>query len=411
MGLLDRYVRPDIEDAMTAARAVAVVGARQVGKSTLVEVIARETLGVTTTTLDADLARQFATADPDGFLASLPRPAVIDEVQRVPELLLAIKRRVDRDSRPGQFLLTGSVDLRVTPGVVDALPGRIEYVELWPFAEAELHGAKTSFLDRLLVVTPPRVTGAPTGVGAYAERIEAGGFPGARELSARRREGFFASYLDAVVGRDVPGVAVVRHPRAMEPLLGLLAARSGGLVRMAPLGADLGLDAKTVGAYISVLEQIFLVARLPPWFTNLSQRVLKAPRIHVADSGLHCHLVGADRDRLGREPELAGPILESFVFNELNRQRGWSRKRPRLHTFRNYAGDEVDIVVEWSSGEVAGVEVKSAVGPGWSAFAGLRHLRDRLGERFVCGVVLHPGETTMPAGDRLWAVPISALWV
>jgi predicted AAA+ superfamily ATPase len=190
----------------------------------------------------------------------------------------------------------------------------------------------------------------------------------------------------------------------------LLAARSGRLLNVSGLGTELRLDAKTVASYVSLLEQLGLLIRLPAWFANLGHRVVKTPKVHLADSGLHVHLIGADADQISRQPGVAGPVVETFVVDELMRQSGWASSAPSLHHFRSHWGDKVDVVLHWRDGSVAGVEVKSGASVTQRDFAGLKTLRDRLGPRFVCGVVLYTGERTVPAGDRLWAVPLEGLW-
>lgn len=410
MTLIPRNIRPDVEDALRVSRVVALVGPRQAGKSTLASQIARDVLGTALATFDDDATRTLAQSDPAGFIASLRLPAALDEVQRAPGVMLAIKRVVDGDPHPGRFLITGSADLRVLATIPDALPGRVEYLNLWPFSQGELVGVVETFLDALRADQPPMVDTAPIGVAAYAQRISEGGFPASLGRSSRRRSGFFASYLASLLGRDLAEVSGLRNPGALEPLLMLLAARSGSLLNLSSLGSELRLDAKTADSYITLLQQLGLVITLPAWFANLGQRVVKTPKVHLADSGLHVHLIGADAKRLSLDPQLAGPVLETFVVNELVRQSGWSSSAPALHHFRSHAGSEVDVVLQWRDGQVAGVEVKSSASIAPRDFAGLTMLRDRLGPRFTSGVVIYTGERTISAGDRLWAVPLEALW-
>lgn len=410
MDLLPRHIRSDAEDALHHSRVVAIVGPRQAGKSTLATQLARDVMGVELSTLDDDATRAFAQADPVGFVASLPSPAAIDEVQRAPALMLAMKRVVDRENQPGRFLITGSADLRVLPTIPDTLPGRVEYLNLWPLSQGEIARVVETFLDDLRHNNPPFINDAPIGLAGYSDRLVVGGFPGVLEAPPRRRTGFFAGYVDTLVGRNVSDVAEVRDPGAVASLLALLAARSGAVTNLTALGAELRLDAKTVARYTTVLVQLGLVIRLPAWFTNLGQRVVKSPKLHLADSGLHAHLVGADSERLSRDPVLGGPLLETFVVNELVRQAGWAHEAPALHHFRSREGGEVDVIAQWRDGTIAGVEVKSAASVGPKDFRALAGLRDRLGARFASGVILYTGEHTVPAGERLWAVPLQALW-
>lgn len=395
---------------LAESRAVAILGARQVGKSTLVRDLARRDFPAQVVTLDDRASREAAAADPTGFVASLGAPAAIDEVQRVPDLLLAIKERLDRDNSRGQFLLTGSANIRALPAIEDALPGRVDYMTLWPLAGAELEGAGRNFVDDLLAGTPPQLSGMPIGRPAYAERIVHGGYPEAQGRRPRGLRSFFASYVSSIVEQDVADVASLRAPAALERLLELIAARTGGLASFHGMSRDLGLDKNTVHSYTRVLENLFLVRALKPWHVNMGARQIKSPKLYVVDSGLLAHLLKANVQRIESDGAVAGAAFESFVAMELLRLADLSASEPSLYHFRDNAGREVDVVVEADSGEVAGVEVKAAASVGRDDFAGLRRLRDKLGSRFRSGVVLYAGERTLPFGERLAAVPIAALW-
>jgi uncharacterized protein len=409
-GLIERHVKPHVVEALSDTRAVCLLGARQVGKSTLVKEIAGREHPASYLTLDDEGTRRSALEDPTGFIAAISGPAVIDEIQRAPELMLAIKVRLDTNNERGQFLLTGSANVTTLTTIADALPGRVEYIRLWPFSQGELAGVREDFLDRLFAGEPPRIEGAEVGRAAYAQRIARGGFPDAHDRSADGRSRYFASYTETILGRSVEDVARVRDTSAVARLLGVAAARSASLMNARGMSADLGMDHKTVTAHTKILEDLFLVRRLAPWHANLSSRQVKAPKLYVTDTGLLSHLLNVDADGLARDAQLAGSLFETFVAMELQRQCGWSRCEPSLYHYRDSQQREVDIVLELRSGEIAGVEVKSAATVRARDFAGLRHLRDKLGDRFKAGVILYTGERSLPFGDRLTAVPLQGLW-
>lgn len=396
-------------EAMASARAVALLGARQAGKSTLARMLADERLPADYITLDDEPVRDLATADPAGFVAGLGRRVVIDEVQRVPELLLAIKSRLDRDDRPGQFLLTGSANLRRIPTVSDALPGRVDYLTLWPFTQGELAGRPEDFLTRLFRREVPKLTDVHAGREQYAELLLGGGFPEAQRRTGAARRRFFESYVDSIVERDVVETSHVHEPGSVGTLLRLVAARSGSLARFDALGREAGVSGKTARGYIDVLERLFLVRVRRPWHVNLGQRQVKAAKLYLADPGLLAGLIGADARRVREDDGLAGSLFETFVATELERQASWS---PEALSFWHYREEdrEVDVIVERPSGEVVGIEVKSSATVRARDFRGLSHMRERIGSRLMAGVVLYAGERTLPFGDDLWAVPISALW-
>lgn len=408
-GYVERRLTSTVTEAIESARVVVLLGPRQAGKSTLVRALAVGSLNADYTTLDDEAVRALAAADPAGFVAGFDRRAVIDEVQRVPELLLAIKSRVDRDDAPGQFLLTGSANLRRLPTVADALPGRADYLTLWPFAQSELHRRPADLLDHLLRGDAPTITGAPVGRGAYVDALLMGGFPEARMRSGAARARFFDGYVTSIVERDVADVARVHDPSGVGVLLRLVAARSGSLARYDALARDASIDGKTAKAHLDVLERLFLVRIRRPWHVNLGQRQVKAPKLYVSDPGLLAALIGADERRVLQDDSFAGALFETFVATELERQASWS---PEPLSFWHYReGDrEVDVIVERPSGEVVGIEVKASATVRPRDFAGLVHMRDRLGDRLLAGVVLYTGERTLPFGERLWAVPLEALW-
>jgi len=398
-----------VADAMESARAVALLGPRQAGKSTLAQVLADDRVPAAYLTLDDDSVRSAARADPQGFVAALGRRTVIDEVQRAPDLLLAVKSRLDRDRSPGQFLLTGSANLRRVPGVADALPGRLDYLTLWPLTQGEIAGRYEDVLQRAFDGDIPSIVDAPVGRHEYAEMLVAGGFPEARMRSPAARMRFFTSYVGSIVDRDVADVARVQDPTAVGTLLRLVAARSGALARYETLARDAALDGKTVKSHLDVLERLFLVRIRRPWHVNLGKRQVKAPKLYMADSGLLAGMLGAGAGRVRDDDGLAGALFETFVATELERQASWS---PQPLTFWHYREGEreVDTIVEWPSGEIVGVEVKASATVRARDFTGLAHLRDRVGARLRAGLVVYAGQRTLPFGNRLWALPLRGLW-
>lgn len=413
MALIVRGIESEVRDILTVSRAAAIIGPRQSGKSTLAKHLQAEGVLSSYYSLDDTRTREAALEDPDGFAFSLLRPAVIDEVQRAPDLMLAIKQVLDSDLAPGQFLLTGSANLITARTIADALPGRIEYVNLWPLAQAEISGGATSIVDRLLDGSPPRLSGAPKGRAASADVVLSGGFPDARGRPARQRARYFGSYVQTVLGRDLPDVGEVRVDSSkLQQLLRLLAARSGSTLNYAALGRDLSLSDKTVRAHIEMLAQLFLVHLLRPWSTNLGARQVKTPKALLTDTGMAAALLGVDVARYSAAAEgvLAGALFETFVTMEVIKQATWSATAVETFFYRDTDKHEVDLVLESASGDVVAIEAKSAASTQPSDTRGLRLLRDRLGARFKTGVVVYAGEHTLPIGERIWAMPVSGLW-
>jgi predicted AAA+ superfamily ATPase len=407
--LLARHSEGLIIEALADTRVVLVTGPRQCGKSTLVSLVAKGRQAEWRN-LDTAATRQAAIADPAGFVDS-GELMVIDEIQRVPELLLAIKEQVDSDPRPGRYLLTGSARVLALRGLPDTLPGRIESIELWPFSQGEIDGAADGFVDAIFGQGEALALESEISRQEYADRVVRGGFPEAlARTNPRRRERFFDSYLADLVARDVSQLSEIERTAEMRALIRLLAARSGQLLVVNAVSSEAGLPASTVHRYLGLLEEVFLVKRIPAWSRNVSTRAIGTPKLAFVDSGIAANLLGAEVRSLLRPGGQFGPLLEGFVLMELARQLTWSRERAELFHYRTKDKVEVDAVLENRQGKVVGIEVKasSTVGPG--DFRGLRHLAERIGGDFIAGLVLYTGTQTLSFGPRLRAMPVGALW-
>jgi uncharacterized protein len=407
--LLARHAETAVTEALVDTRVVLVTGARQSGKSTLVSVVAKGR-DAEWRNLDTAATRQAAIADPVGFVDS-DRLMVIDEIQRVPGLLLAIKEQVDADPRPGRYLLTGSARVLGLRGLPDTLPGRTETIELWPLAQGEIDGTADRFVDAIFEQGEELTHESAMTRQEYAERIVRGGFPEAlARTNPRRRERFFDSYLADLVARDVSQLSEIERTAEMRALIRLLAARSGQLLVANAVGSDARLPASTVRRYLALLEEVFLIKRVPAWSRNVSARAIGTPKLAFVDSGIAGNVLGADARSLLRPDGPFGPLLEGFVLMELARQLTWSRQRAELFHYRTKDRVEVDAVLENRQGHVVGIEIKASSTVAAGDFRGLRHLAERIGHDFITGLVFYTGTQTLPFGPRLRAVPVSALW-
>ncbi len=371
-------------------------------------------------TLDRATVRAGAEADPDGFVAGLPVPVALDEVQRVPDLLLAVKAEIDEHRRPGRFLLTGSANVLMLPKVADALPGRMEIVELWPLsqseiaqgeiAQGEIDNQSEGFVDAVFETVLPTVVPARVSRGELFDRVLCGGFPESLQRPADRRSDWFESYLTAVIEREVRDLSHVGSVAELTAMIRLIGARSGSLFNLADVARGVQLPHSTARNYLGLLRAVFLVVDVPAWTTSLTTRIVRAPKLFLVDSGLTAHLQGMGRERLAAEPHFAGGLLEAFVAMELRKQIGWSRVRPGLAHFRTSRDDEVDLVMEARDGALVGIEVKSSATVRSGDFAGLRVLEEIAGDRFRRGVVLYTGTDVVSFGPKLVAAPVSMLW-
>jgi hypothetical protein len=387
---------------------VLVNGARQCGKSTLVAQIGRARQAEWRS-LDHAALREAAASDPTEFVAGADL-MVIDEVQRVPELLLAIKAAVDEDPRPGRFLLTGSARVLGLRGVLDALPGRMETIELWPLSQGEIEGQPDGFVDALFTLGPELRHRSGETRSTYIDRVVRGGFPEAIARIGARRERFLDSYVADIVNRDVIQLSEIERGPQMRALIRLLAARSAQPLVASALARELGLSQPTIARYLSLLEEVFLIKRVPAWSRNLSARAVRTPTVGIVDSGIAANLLDLDAGRLRAPASPLGPLLESFVVMEVARQLSWSQQRVELYHYRTKDGVEVDAILENRRGQVVAIEVKAASTVRSEDFRGISHIADRLGEDFVAGVVLYTGQQTLSFGPRLRAMSIGAVW-
>jgi uncharacterized protein len=404
---VDRKARAAVETALADTRVVLVIGPRQAGKTTLVRGFANEQRPYFTLDDPATLAN--ARADPVGFIRNAGG-AVIDEIQRAPELLLVIKQQVDQSNRSGRFLLTGSANVMALPTVGDSLAGRIETIKLFPFSQSELMQTGGGLIDRLFAGERPTVGNAVTGP-ALMQMILRGGYPEAiSRVTEKRRKQWFDDYIALMLDRDVRDIAQIEQLDKLPRLVNMLAEQAGQLSNHASLANALQISRATVARYIEVLDRLFLVDTLPPWFSNRMSRLIKTPKHHFLDSGLLASQRGSDSQSLQHDPQRFGPLLESFVASELRKLIGWSDARVTLSHFRTKDGDEVDFVLEGPRGQIVGIEVKASATLRRGDFAGLRKLEMAAGEQFVCGLLLHDHDQVTPFGEKIQGAPVSMLW-
>ncbi|MGH3870580.1 MAG: ATP-binding protein [Pseudonocardiaceae bacterium] len=418
--LPDPLVPRRMMDVATASladfRVLVIHGARQVGKSTLALALAQRQ-GAAVVSLDNadDLAA--ARNDPPTFLAVLGTPLVIDEIQRVGEpLVLAVKVVVDRDNRPGQYILTGSSNFLTVPAISESLAGRVDITTLWPLSQGELTGGGDDFVDRgfrgigqLLGHRGP----APER-DHYFDRLCTGGYPGVQGFSERARRRWFDQYVDTVLRREIEVAGDIRRADALAAMVRYFASTTGQELVLSTVAQRLGIDRATAASYEPWLETVFLIHRVPAWSRNLTAKVVKRPKLYFSDSGVAASLLGKQTAALRRPTDpAAGPLFETFIVNELVKQLTWCDTPARLFHFRDRDGTEVDAILEAADGRVVAVEVKATSTPRPEDFRGLALVRegvDRASGEFVAGIVLHTGTRRLPFGDRLVALPAADVW-
>jgi hypothetical protein len=405
--LYSRLIKARIVEALADTPVVLVAGPRQAGKTTLVRQMA--TQGMRYLTLDDELTLLSARADPVGMVRSLDR-AIIDEIQRAPQLLLAIKKSIDEDRRPGRFLLTGSANLMALPAAADSLAGRMETLTLLPLSQSELCGNTANWIDaafagRLLNVAMP-VVGA-----ALVEAVLRGGYPEAiSRTNARRRTVWIRQYIDAIIQRDVRDVASIDKIDQLPRFLRSLAQVSGQMCNYTQLGGQVGMDSKTAARYIGVFEQMYLLKRVEVWARNRLKRVVKTPKLQFIDAGLLATLLDLDPAEVQQDRSRFGNVLETFAYSELLKHITTAADDYRILYYRDVDLFEVDVVIENAAGQLIGVEIKASATVKAGDLHGLKKLASVAGGQFKMGVLLYDGTETLPLGDHLWAAPLSTLW-
>lgn len=410
---LPRAVTALIIEHVEAFRVVVLNGPRQSGKTTVLQAV-HSLLGGTFNNLDREDVLSSAIFDPAGFADAGPEPRFIDEVQRAGDALVReIKARVDADPRPGRFVLAGSTRFLTAPTLAESLAGRAGILEVWPLSMGEVNGRVDRFIDlaftepdALRTLTPDKVSRQE-----YLQLLCTGGFPEPLRMTPRARTAWYRNYISAITERDLREMARINEPSAAATVLRALAAVTGQELVITTLAEKTGLSRETVARYVGLLQVVFLVHELPIWSRNLSTRMVKHPKVHLVDTGLAAHLLGATPDKLARPgaPEL-GQLAETFVFAELSKQASWAQTEVTLSHYRDRNGPEADLIVEDAAGRILAVEVKASSTVRPDDARHLAYLRDRFDDQFVHGIVLHLGERVLPLGDRITAMPLAALW-
>ena len=406
-----RLIQPQIEAALLDTPVILINGARQTGKTTLVRQLRAGGYPATYFTLDDFGILSSITKDPQGFIAGLNGPVIIDEVQRAPEIFVAIKRVVDERRLPGRFLLTGSANVLLLPTLSDSLAGRMEVFTLWPLSQREIEGAKGSFCDALFGDNLQFPTDLLMDREEMIHRVSKGGFPEPHtRASEPRRRAWFKAYITTILQRDLRDISNIAGIREMPNLLGILAARSANLLNTADISRASQLPYATLSRYMAILQTAYLIQMIPSWSNNLGKRLVKSPKLMINDTGLLLDLMGMNEKRLLEYPTIFGPVLENFVALELIKDAGFSQAQPRIYHYRSHAGQEVDLVLEHPSGAVVGIEVKAAASVESKTFDHMRELASAAGKKFVRGLVLYGGSQVIPFAENMHAVPISAIW-
>lgn len=407
--MIKRFVSSSIINALKDNPVVLVHGARQTGKSTLIKKIVEEEYPAQYVTLDDPGMLAAAKNSPDGFLEGMGEILAIDEVQHVPELFRAIKVRVDKNRKPGQYILTGSSNVFLLPKISESLAGRMEVLTLYPFSRTEINNSAHPIIDELFSKNYQKPT-IGKNIDSLSKRIVTGGYPEIlRRQNLDRREAWFNSYITTILQRDVRDISNIEGLMQIPKLLRIFASRAGTLLNFAEISRAATISQTTLKRYIALLEAIFLIRFLPAWSGNLSKRLIKTPKLYFNDTGLLSYLVGFDENSLFDNSLFWGRAVENFVLMELIKNASWSKSKPQISYFRTASGREVDFILEKRDGTVIGVEVKATANPTAEMFSGLKILKEEIGKKFLRGFIFYSGREIIPFDRDMYAMPIDVL--
>lgn len=403
-----RNIEERLQEALTRSPIVFIKGPRQSGKTTLIKMLK----GYHFVTFDNIRTLQLALADPMGFIEDLPKPVIIDEVQRAPDLFLAIKYDIDNNRIPGRYILTGSADPMLMPKIEDSLVGRIEVLTLLPLSQGELQGIKETFIDKiwsdesLLKLNCQKMDKKQL----YQNMIN-GGFPSVQNVSIDSRNQWFHDYISIIIQKDLIDLAVIEHLQDMPQILGFCAARAGSLLNISELSRDCRIPVTTLNRYLILLETLFIIKFQQAWHINLGKRLMKSPKSYFVDSGLLSWIRMMTIDKMMHDfTHEKGHVVENFVVNELSKQMTWDNNFLKMYHFRSVTQQEVDIILERRDGKIVCIEVKSNANVGIADIKGMKFLKESVPHLWHRGIVLYCGDEVMTLTDGIIALPITALW-
>jgi len=406
-----RNVTNRLLESLKESPAVLIAGARQTGKTTLVHEIGKN-LGLAYATFDDLFAQGAAEADPIGFINNIKKPAILDEVQRAPKIFLPIKKDIDENLEPGRFLLTGSANPLVIPELADSLAGRMQIIHLWPLSQGEILGHQETFIDNIFSVEIPEFVGDKISREELIDKLVKGGYPALQKSeSERARYNWCNGYLTTLIQKDITDLAKVENLRSIPNILQTLATRAGSMLNERDIARNIAIPVTTLHRHLQLLQHLFLISFVPGWYRNLGKRLVKSPKIYFSDTAILLHLLGFNEERLLSNTSMLGHIVENFITLELIKQLTWSKTIARLYHYRSHDGaEEVDLVLENTSGKIVGIEVKNTETITVHDFKGLKKLQEDSEEGFHRGYVLYPGDKQYSFGKNLYAVPMSSIW-
>ena len=413
--MTDKYPRWQIEklrSALTKRRVILLEGARQCGKTTLAKMIS-DNVG-SYYTLDDEILLNAAKEDPSGFVAHGDDLMIIDEIQRVPNLLTAEKKNVDENTKPGRFVLTGSANIQSLPNVTESLAGRVSKIRLRTLAIGEVLRKKPLFLEKIFNAKFDEIPNSKLTKDDYLNLALNGGYPEVLGLdTAQDRQEWHKDYIDAILDRDLKEITNIRRRDNIFKLLQAAAAWSSKPMDISAIGSNLSLSRPTLEAYLNAIETMYLIERLRPWVKTDYERVAKKDKLFFSDTGLMSSMLDWSLDKVRLNGELNGKLIETFVHNQLSPLIESQQEPFHLSYYRDREKREVDFILENASDTIIGIEVKSGTNIKKDDFKHLEWFKDNMASREnkkFQSIILYSGALPLSFGNNLWAIPISSLW-
>lgn len=406
-----RNVQENLLHTIANSPATLITGARQTGKTTLIQKIGL-TEGFHYVSFDDLFAQGAAEADPIGFIENLSKPVILDEVQSAPKIFLPMKKDIDQHREPGRYILTGSANPLIIPKLGDSLAGRMQIIHLWPLSQGELRGVKEEFIDNIFAKNSMEFAFTKASKNSLIELAIKGGYPALQHIEGERIiYGWLNSYLTSLIQKDITDLAKIENLHSIPNILQALATRAGSILNERDISRSVGIPLTTVRRYLQLLQHLFLIFPLPGWYRNLTKRIIKSPKIYFVDTAILLHLLGFNYERLVNNPIMLGYLIENFIIVEIMKQLTWCQSIVKPYHYRSHDGSiEVDLVLESTAGKVVGIEVKSSETISHDDFKGLKQLQQDCGKEFHQGILLYCGKSHYSFGNNLQAIPITALW-
>jgi len=408
MTLLKRWQQKPLLNALGTRRIVILAGARQCGKTTLTKQLDSET--VIYRSLDDNALLKVAIDDPQGFVKHNKKTMIIDEIQRAPELLTAIKKAVDEDTRYGQYLITGSANIQTLPTVKESLAGRVRKIRLRPFTQGELLKKEPRFFERVL-----NQDFADNKSGYDKSEVLkvafTGGYPEPLTMNDKERKLWYRDYASTLIENDLKDVANIRRQDSMKDLLAIMAAFSSKLIDKSEITRNFSIAKTTLSDYINALESLYLIERVNPYLKSDYERINKQSKTFMTDTGLMSTVLNWKLDEVILNSDKSGKLMETFVFNQLSAQIDLASEDFNLYHYRDREKREIDFIVECDDETIIAIEVKAGSSLSNDSAKHLKWFKNNIAKdkKFI-GIILYTGENAIPFGENLFAVPMNNLW-